>query len=226
GVAHRIVQVEYDLRMRSTEGITDDVVYLLFATRAYTPSTLDAGVEMDGDCRMRYVLRGLMPACKARLSYRKPLRPMIQLGIQRVRLLWNIREQQLDDHLLAGYRSRAVGGDLHAFTRVAATRRRQHALAFDLDHAGPAITVGAHAARVTQMRNLDAGTSRSLKKRFLWPAGDGLPIQRERYGHYSTSCGKYFITHRAGFGAACPRPQIEASTIAPDNSLMSGWSQF
>ena len=26
----------------------------------------------------------------------------------------------------------------------------------------------------------------------------------------------------AGFGAACPRPQIEASTIACDNSLSSG----
>ena len=31
---------------------------------------------------------------------------------------------------------------------------------------------------------------------------------------YPTSCGKYFITVSAGFGAACPRPQIEASIIA------------
>ena len=28
-----------------------------------------------------------------------------------------------------------------------------------------------------------------------------------------------------GFGAACPRPQIDASTIACDSSLSSGWSQ-
>ena len=31
---------------------------------------------------------------------------------------------------------------------------------------------------------------------------------------YPTSCGKYFITVNAGLGAACPRPQIEASIMA------------
>ena len=40
------------------------------------------------------------------------------------------------------------------------------------------------------------------------------------------SCGKYFITDSAGFGAACPRPQIDASTIACDSSFSSGWSQL
>ena len=36
--------------------------------------------------------------------------------------------------------------------------------------------------------------------------------------------GKYFITQRIGFGAACPRPQIEASAIATDSSSSSGRS--
>jgi hypothetical protein len=39
------------------------------------------------------------------------------------------------------------------------------------------------------------------------------------------SCGKYLITESAGFGAACPSPQIDASTIACDSSFSSGWSQ-
>ena len=38
---------------------------------------------------------------------------------------------------------------------------------------------------------------------------------------YSTSLGKYLITVRIEFGAACPRPQIDASAIVPDSSSSS-----
>ena len=34
------------------------------------------------------------------------------------------------------------------------------------------------------------------------------------------------MTRSAGFGAAWPRPQIDASTIACDSSFSSGWSQL
>src|SRR5215510_13426983 len=40
---------------------------------------------------------------------------------------------------------------------------------------------------------------------------------------YSISFGKYFTTQRIGFGAACPRPQIDASAIATESSSSSPW---
>src|SRR5207248_2664178 len=41
---------------------------------------------------------------------------------------------------------------------------------------------------------------------------------------YSTSLGKYFKTVSTGLGAAWPKPQIDASIIAWDNSLSRGAS--
>src|SRR5215467_7527267 len=52
-----------------------------------------------------------------------------------------------------------------------------------------------------------------------------LPFSVNVTGIYLISCVKNLITDRAGFGAAWPSPQIDASTIVCDNSLMSGWSQ-
>ena len=48
--------------------------------------------------------------------------------------------------------------DLHARRRLADARGGQHALALDLDHAGPAVAVGpvAGRGRVAEMRDLDA----------------------------------------------------------------------
>src|SRR5262245_46175121 len=38
---------------------------------------------------------------------------------------------------------------------------------------------------------------------------------------FVSSSGKYFSTHRSGFGAAWPRPQIEASRMAAESSSSS-----
>src|SRR5262249_20278632 len=42
---------------------------------------------------------------------------------------------------------------------------------------------------------------------------------------FDNSSGKYFSTHSRGFGAAWPRPQIEASRIAVESSSKSFTSQ-
>ena len=57
GVAHRIVEVEHDLRLAAAEGVADDVVHLLLAAGADAAPALDAGVEVDGDRRMRQILQ-------------------------------------------------------------------------------------------------------------------------------------------------------------------------
>src|SRR5262249_29263914 len=38
---------------------------------------------------------------------------------------------------------------------------------------------------------------------------------------FDSSSGKYFKTHNSGFGAACPRPQIDASRMAAESSSKS-----
>jgi NADH:ubiquinone oxidoreductase subunit F (NADH-binding) len=40
------------------------------------------------------------------------------------------------------------------------------------------------------------------------------------------SCEKYLIAQRRGLGAACPKPQIDASTMTEDNSSSKSVSQF
>jgi hypothetical protein len=91
-------------------------------------------------------------APEARLADLELLRPLIELGVERVRRLGHVREQQLDRHLLADEGTLAVGRDLHVLLRIAAARRRQHALALDLHHAGAAVAVGPHALHVAEAR--------------------------------------------------------------------------
>src|SRR5207247_924809 len=83
GIAHRIVQIEDDLRLGSAEGIADDVVYLRLAAGADAAAALDAGIQMDSDRRMRQVLRRLMPRPETRLADAELLRPQVELGIER-----------------------------------------------------------------------------------------------------------------------------------------------
>src|SRR6185295_7574842 len=133
--------------------------------------------------------------------------------------------------------ARAVGGHFHALRRVAAAGRRKDAFAFHFHDAGAAVAVGAQRARIAQVRNRNAVLARRLDDRLIRTADDGLAVELEldrqrrqlfcadAVHAYSTSCGKYFITVSAGFGAACPRPQIEASIIACESSLSNGWFQ-
>src|SRR5437868_14586661 len=87
------------------------------------------------------------------------------------------------------------------------------------------------------MRDVDAVLLRRLDDLLVGPPDHRLAVQLElnrHHGkllsrdpfHYCTSCGKYFITLSAGLGAACPRPQIEASIMACESSASSGWSHF
>jgi len=224
-VAHRVVEVEHDLRVLAAERVADDVVHLLLAAGAQAARALDAGVEVDGDRRVRQIGFDLLPGLEPRLADLHLLRPGIELVVLGVRGLGHVREQQLEHQLLRQHRARVVGGDLHAFLGKAAAGRRQRALALDLDHAGAAVAVRAQPRLVAEVRDLDAVLLRALDDAFIRAADHRPAIEleldrhhRQLLGaypfHHPTSCGKYFITVSAGLGAACPRPQIEASIIA------------
>src|SRR5579872_1357105 len=79
GIPHWIVQVEDDLRMRTSERVADYVVHLLLATGPHTASALNAGVEVHCDRGMRRILRRLLPGFEAGLANRELPCPMIQL---------------------------------------------------------------------------------------------------------------------------------------------------
>src|ERR1700678_2559645 len=52
GITHRIVQIEYDLRVSTAESIADYVVDLLFPAGAHAAIALDTGVKMYRHGRM------------------------------------------------------------------------------------------------------------------------------------------------------------------------------
>src|SRR5258706_5508935 len=184
---------------------------------------------------MREIFGRLMAGGEARFANGQFLSPNIQLGVERVGSLGNIRQQQLDRHLLAGQSPSTVAGALHPFLGITATGWRQPPLAFDLHHARAAIAVGPHALHVTQARNLDSARLRCLKNGFAGIADHSLAIQFERNRrrrqesallvHYVTSSGKNLKTVSTGLGAAWPRPQIDASIIACERSSSSGTAQ-
>ena len=123
----------------------------------------------------------------------------------------------------------------------AAAGRREHALALDLDHAGAAVAVGRDSrpcsrgagsrrrgASPTCDDRLAASGRRRPRRSSLKSIGCASFMLRagrsSRSAFTPTSCGKYFMHAATGFGAAWPRPQIEASRIACDSSSSSGSS--
>src|SRR5690606_26443957 len=213
GVAHGVVHVEDDFRMTATEGVADDVVDLLLATGTYAARALDTGVEIDGNGWIGQVGVGRQARCEARAGYAHFLGPVGQLVVGLVVLRRHVGQQQLQHHLLGSLGAFAHAADFHVGPGCAAARRRQHALAPDLDHAGTAIAIGPHAFHVAQMRNLDAVALGGLDDGFAFESLDLVAIETESdricdymwsvHGRsYFSSSGKYFITHCSGLGAA------------------------
>ncbi len=156
GITHRVVEIEHDLRVLAAERVADHVVHLLFAASAHAACALDARIEIDGNAVMRKIGLGLVARAKARLADLELPGPEVELRVEGIALLRHVGEQELQHHLLRGKRALVVGHHLHARRRLPAARGREHALAFDLDHAGTAVAVRAHALLVAQARNLDA----------------------------------------------------------------------
>src|SRR5262249_35465737 len=117
-------------------------------------------------------------------------RPEVELVLLRVLPLGHVRKQELQDHLLRKLGARIIGGDLHPLFGIAAARRRERALALDLDHAGAAVTVGPHAGLVAKVRDLDAVLLRRLDDRLVGTADDGLAVELELNGHHRELLGR------------------------------------
>src|SRR4029453_10389690 len=124
-------------------------------------------------------------------------------GVELVDARGHVGCEELDDHLLSMHGARAVARDLHSGTGLPTARRREHALALDLDHARPAVAVRTVSRLVAEPRNLDAEPVGSLDDRLAGQCADVPAVQPERddrllestvegrvHGELS-SCGKY-----------------------------------
>src|SRR6058998_2880235 len=101
--------------------------------------------------------------------------------------------------------ARAVACDFHSFRRLAAARWREHAFAFDLDHARAAIAVRPVARLVAKSRDRDAEAVGGLNDRLARKRFDLGSVQAEgnrflretaiQGSVHLSSSGKYLNTH-------------------------------
>ncbi len=105
--AHRVVEVEHDLRVRAAKRVADDVVDLLLAAGAHAARALDARVEVDRHRRMREVGRGLRTRREARLPDAELALPLGELRVGLVDARRDVGGEQLDDQLLREQRARS-----------------------------------------------------------------------------------------------------------------------
>ena len=226
-LAHRIAQIEDDLRVMAAERVADDVVDLHFAAGAHAARALDAGIEVDGDGGMRHVGARRKARGEPRLADLERGGPLVELGVRAVGHRRHVGAQELEHQLLRVPGARTLGLDHHPGRGRAAARRRERAFAVDLHDARAAVAVGPHSVLVAKAGYRDAVAVGRLQNRFVGPRVDRAAVEQEidhggsLIDPHPISCGKYLITQRIGFGAAWPRPQIEASPITWQSSSSS-----
>src|SRR5262249_36436998 len=169
--AHRVVEIEHDLGVVTTPGHADDVVDLHLAAGADAEVAVNAGIEVDRHGGMAAVGRRAPVAREPSALDVLPLDdpPERGIGIVRKLLAGLIGEQELGHHAASGLGAVGLRLHLHAGRRHADAACRQHALAFDFDHADAAVAVRPIAGfgRVAQMRQLDAEAARAAEDRLV-----------------------------------------------------------
>src|SRR5208282_4243213 len=115
--------------------------------------------------------------------------------------VWLVADQQLEHHLARKFGSLAGRLDLHARGRLADAGGGEHPLSLDLDHADPAIAVGAIAGlrQPTEMWDLDALPVGDLPDRFILLSRDFRAVEEEGdgFGHREIP-GENVVPAKAG----------------------------
>ena len=160
----------------------DDIVDLHFSAGTDAEIALNAGVEIDRHGRMTAIGRRLAMRGKPAGADVHAVGPRPEFGLRIVRRGLAVRligNEQFEDHLPRSLG--AVGRRLHfhAFGGLADAASGQHALAFDLHHAGAAIAIGAVAGlgRIAQMRDVDAEALGDLPDGFVLARGNILAVE-------------------------------------------------
>jgi hypothetical protein len=137
-----VVHVEDDLRVRAAKGQADHVVDLLVAAGAQAAGALDAGVQVDGDGRVRQVgataARARQSAACPRPSFAPSGRP--RCGACAVSGMSACSSSSTS---FCDFSARSLSVLTFMPACRAAARRRQRALAGDLHHAGAAVATAS-----------------------------------------------------------------------------------
>ena len=195
---HRVVQIEHDFAVRTAHGVADDVVDLLFTAGAHAAVALDAGIQVHRHGGVRHVGGGLFAAqgfefgADLHVQAIGPVAQLTVLGrgiglIPFVAGVGHVGEQHLQNHLLAFDRAFAGGLHFHPGGGVAAATGSQGALAFDLDHAGAAVAVGAVAVLVAKVGDVHTMALGGFENRLALKGVDGFLVERELHrfqGHF------------------------------------------
>ena len=191
--AHRVVEVEDDLRADPPPGHADDVVDLHLAAGPHAEVAVDAGVEVDPHRGMAGIGgdggTARQPALGDIHALGPPPEPRIVLVRDVARRL--VGDQHLHHHSTGG--RRPLGGGMHhqARCRPALARGREHAFSLHLDHARAAVAVGpvAGLVRVAQMRDVGAETMGDLPDRLAVVCLDLVAVEGEsnRFSHLEVS---------------------------------------
>src|SRR5262249_32878310 len=120
-----------------------------------------------------------------------------------------VADQEFEHHLARKTRSLARGLDLHTRGRLADAGSREHPLALDLDHTGPAIAVRAITGlgQPAEVRDLDALSVGDLPDRFAGCRFYFGPVEEkaDRIAHFrSLSDASKSLDKLIHFGL-CPR---------------------
>ena len=171
--AHWIVEIEHRPRADAAERHADHVIDLDFAAGAHAQPAIDAGIEIDRHGGVGQVGLDDVVGRKARGLDVLDLGPVPERrdAVGRILVRRLVGEQQLHHH--AARLDGTVGRGLHHHVGRGLPNAGggQHALAFDLDHAGAAIAVGAIAGlrQPAEMRDVDAFALRDLPDGFARP---------------------------------------------------------
>ena len=181
--AHRVVEVEDDLRADAAVGHADDVVDLHLAAGPHAQVAVDARVEIDAHRGVARVRGDRGPAREPTLGHVHALGPLPQPRLVLVRDLARrlIGDEHLHHHPARGLRPLGGGVHHHARRRPALARCGEHPLALHLHHARAAVAVGpvAGLVRVAQMRYVGAETMRDLPDRLAVERLDLAAVERE-----------------------------------------------
>ena len=188
--AHGVVQIEHDFAVRAAHGVADHVVDLLFAAGAHAAVALDAGIEVHRHRGVRHIGGGLVAAQGFEFGadlHAQAIGPVAQLAvlgrgvglIPFVAGVGHVGEQHLQHHLLAFDGAFAGGLHLHTGGGAAAAAGCERALAFDLDHAGAAVAVGAVAVFVAKVRDVHPMAFGGFENRLALKSVDGFLVECE-----------------------------------------------
>ena len=183
--AHRVVHVEDDLRVVAAEGEADDVVDLLVAAGANAARALDARRQVDRHRRMREVGRDRRRAARSAACRRRACAAHSSTSLWRVYSASGMSDSSSSRTSFCDLSARSLSVvTFIPARRRAAARRREDALAGDLDHARAAVADLVEAGLVAKARDRDAFGVGDLDQRAVGaaPRSRGRSARSERPG--------------------------------------------